>query len=618
MINIPKLPPFKRFCITIGAIPATYIESLSYYETLLWLCKYLQDTVIPAVNTNAAAVTELQEAFVTLQSYVDNYFENLDVQTEINNKLDEMVESGEFQEIIAQYLNTQIIYNTTELMLEDIDNIDVGTKVQTLGYYNINDGGGALFIITDTEPSDSYIQEGTKYARFIKEENSIYNVLQYGAKCDNDTDCSTIVNNLISYITSNGGGTLYFPKNKYNQYRMSNIQLKYGVNIISDNASFKPSNDNANPMFKLNSGAITNINYSLKIKGLNILANDSNTNQTIFDFTAINNESNGGGLWHSQIEDITIFGLKQNQVGINLNGVDADSVDNVNQYLAFNNINIYRNSESSICLKVYGQLGQTQFRNCEFNGSSKNLNGYNVKMESKGTSNDNILGGIRFENTTFQASQYGVYADYCTGLNFVDCWFENLQNALYFINNSHIKIDNCHFTNLSSETLKPIMFGNGCSLCGDNNYIQGQYGDLIRPISNSVVSNGINAHFNMWNYYYLQAYETTKVITPTSSELVANNNKIICYQLTGNNLLTTIKSMLPDGESLTIYVDPTVNASYLIRINASSTDIILPDGVDNYAIHAGQSITLKPISIVGMNTRKWVVVNTTGVITPTN
>ena len=67
----------------------------------MWFCNFLQEKVIPAVNNNADALAEVQNLMTQLQEYVDNYFENLDVQEEINNKLDEMAESGELTEIIA-------------------------------------------------------------------------------------------------------------------------------------------------------------------------------------------------------------------------------------------------------------------------------------------------------------------------------------------------------------------------------------------------------------------------------------------------------------------------------------------------------------------------------------
>ena len=125
MKEIIKLPPFKRFCMTIGNLPSSYVESLTYAELLYWFCDYLQNKVIPTIDNNAQAVQELQGLFTELQNYVNNYFENLDVQEEINNKLDEMVESG----TLAELLNSQVL-----TLLEDVtENINViNEKVENL------------------------------------------------------------------------------------------------------------------------------------------------------------------------------------------------------------------------------------------------------------------------------------------------------------------------------------------------------------------------------------------------------------------------------------------------------------------------------------------------------
>lgn len=45
----------------------------------------------------------LQDAVDALHDYVNNYFDNLDVQNEINNKLDSMYESGELADLISTY-----------------------------------------------------------------------------------------------------------------------------------------------------------------------------------------------------------------------------------------------------------------------------------------------------------------------------------------------------------------------------------------------------------------------------------------------------------------------------------------------------------------------------------
>lgn len=100
--------PFKKLVMTIGELPTSFIESMTYYELLAWFTNYLETVIIPTVNNNAEAVKELQDLFTELKNFVDNYFDNLDVQEEINNKLDEMAKDGTLQEIITNYLENYV------------------------------------------------------------------------------------------------------------------------------------------------------------------------------------------------------------------------------------------------------------------------------------------------------------------------------------------------------------------------------------------------------------------------------------------------------------------------------------------------------------------------------
>ena len=156
MINTITLPPFKKMCVTIGNLPSSFVESMSYYEALCWMYNYLDKTVIPAINTEGEAITELQTAFVTLKNYVDNYFENLDVQEEINNKLDEMADSGELEEIIGQYINTNSVlgFNTIN-DLKNAENLINGSFVKTYGKNSLNDGGGQFYKIRTITSGDT-------------------------------------------------------------------------------------------------------------------------------------------------------------------------------------------------------------------------------------------------------------------------------------------------------------------------------------------------------------------------------------------------------------------------------------------------------------------------------
>lgn len=137
MKKIETLTPFKRMCVTIGNLPTSFVESMSYYECLCWLVDYLENTVIPTINNNAEAVIELQDAFTVLKNYVDNYFKNLDVQEEINNKLDDLVEDGTMAQIINENifneLNTKVNTNTNNIGdLEELTTTDNSSLVNAI------------------------------------------------------------------------------------------------------------------------------------------------------------------------------------------------------------------------------------------------------------------------------------------------------------------------------------------------------------------------------------------------------------------------------------------------------------------------------------------------------
>lgn len=151
--------PFRRFVTTIGVFPTAFTDAMTYYECLAYLVKYIEDTVIPAVNENAEALEELQQYYAQLKSYIDNYFANLDVQDEINNKLDQMAEDGTLQEIITTYIQANVTWTFDSVAdMKNATNLVAGSYAQTLGYYNKNDGGGAIYYITDTADTNE-IQE---------------------------------------------------------------------------------------------------------------------------------------------------------------------------------------------------------------------------------------------------------------------------------------------------------------------------------------------------------------------------------------------------------------------------------------------------------------------------
>lgn len=281
--NIKPISPFIIFCQKV--IPLAFDESMSYYECLCALTNYLYNEVTPAVNNNADAVTELQ-------NYVKNYFDNLDVQQEINNKLDEMAEGGQLTDIIAQYLNLAgvLAYNNVNEM-KNADNIANGSIAKTLGFHEYNDGGGAYYKIR-TITNDDTVDNITIIA--ITTDNSLIaelipfykmSVKCFGAYGDGTHDDTSALQFAIGYNTY---GSVYFDKGEY----LISAPLKTYVdnskqcNIEMEKTTVIKANTNISCLIELgglggdNTGVIdreryikggildaTNCDYGLKING---------------------------------------------------------------------------------------------------------------------------------------------------------------------------------------------------------------------------------------------------------------------------------------------------------------------------------------------------------------
>lgn len=98
---INDLKPFRFWCQKV--LPAVYDDSLSYYELLCKVVELLNEAIENDENINTD-MDNVITAYNQLQSYVNTYFENLDVEQEINDKLDAMALSGELGTIISPFV----------------------------------------------------------------------------------------------------------------------------------------------------------------------------------------------------------------------------------------------------------------------------------------------------------------------------------------------------------------------------------------------------------------------------------------------------------------------------------------------------------------------------------
>lgn len=136
-----NVPPFVRYCSAI--IPTMFDDSLSYYEALCALNNFIQKNLVEVINNNASVTEEYIKLANDLKEYVENYFDNLDVQEEINNKLDAMVKDGTFDKIINQEIFGQLTSDVEKLKKAVNGKVYLGcffeTPSLTVSAYKSND-----------------------------------------------------------------------------------------------------------------------------------------------------------------------------------------------------------------------------------------------------------------------------------------------------------------------------------------------------------------------------------------------------------------------------------------------------------------------------------------------
>lgn len=216
------LNPFKWFILENFPFIEADFDALTNWQLFCKLGKEM-NKIIDNLNSLGIETENLSQAFIDLQNYVNDYFENLDVQEEINTKLDEMAEGGELTELIAQYLQLQglLCYNNLN-ELKNANNIAEGSFVKTYGTNQLGDGIMYFYKIrqiTNTDVVDNLqIISLANYPTLIAERISNFitndktNPIFYGADPTGQIDSSVAINNCI---LANKGGTINFSQGTY-------------------------------------------------------------------------------------------------------------------------------------------------------------------------------------------------------------------------------------------------------------------------------------------------------------------------------------------------------------------------------------------------------------------
>ena len=115
---VTKIPKFRRFVLQNFPFIEQDFDALTDYGLICKVVEYL-NKVIEQSNETSEQVELLTNAFNELKDYVDKYFDDLNLQEEVNNKLEVMAEDGTLANIINQ-----------EIFGELNDKVDAqGTKI---------------------------------------------------------------------------------------------------------------------------------------------------------------------------------------------------------------------------------------------------------------------------------------------------------------------------------------------------------------------------------------------------------------------------------------------------------------------------------------------------------
>lgn len=445
MINIENLNPFPKFCCSIGMIPTSYKVSYTYEEQLLWFCDFLENTVIPTVNNNGQAVEELQNLFVTLTNYVNNYFDNLDVQTEINNKLDEMAESGVLEEIINSYLQIKslITFDTVNDM-KNSTNLVNGSFAKTLGFYTLNDGGSSLYKIrnvTNNDVIDNILIisiNNNLVAELIY--NQSINIKQFGAYGDGIHDDTVSLQKALDFA--------YHLTNASN-YNSLKVFMPKGKYLISDGLNLTSSS--------LNGSELSNIMIEGEGQGATVIITNFVENENAIFLNASSKFT---------LKNLSFKNISNNNVdvtAIKISGssmlIDLENIFVYNFYVGFDVsicVGSIKNCFANSCncgFKVYGT--STNLINCY--ASQCNIKHSNVDYDGCGYYLNTLYSVLEACASDSNTTAYYIIKN---GITLLNCGMEGDTNGIVIntpnsnVYEAPIVINGFLFDNISKPTIK--------------------------------------------------------------------------------------------------------------------------------------------------------------------
>ena len=452
--NYKHLTPFKWFVIQNFPFIEADFDAITNWQLFEKLGNEI-NKIIDSQNNVGLQMENVTNEFIALDDYVRNYFDTLDVQEEINNKLDEMVEQGTLQEIIASYLNSKAVFgfDTVEDMKNSTNLID-GSYAETLGYHNKNDGGKALYkirTITNDDVVDEMkiieINDGADDLIAELIEDTQINVKQFGAYGDNTHDDTLVLQNALNLYDN-----VYIPKG---DYLISNALV---LNTTNRKINIRGEKQ-LSTLISTENTEIFTFNKTAQISIENIVI----TRQEITHTYRLASFENISKLY---INKVNVVGIdetdKTNFDNVLIKNVTISNIENC----VFQNASLELQSwdvkiskswfwsiSENYCIKIY-HCGNINIDNCDF--VPPFLNRHTNYIETKNQTSEN------WSNIVAQA---GIIIDYfCNGININNCYIDGndttrtgrgiiINNACFNINivNNRSNLMNDNLITISSS-----------------------------------------------------------------------------------------------------------------------------------------------------------------------
>lgn len=468
------IPKFRRFVLQNFPFIEEDFDALTDYALICKVIEYLNN-VITSQNEVVAEVESLEGLFNDLKSFVDNYFDNLDVQEEINTKIEQMVEDGTLQDILLDYATVSKVYDTTREMIADSANLVVGEKVRTLGYYNVNDGGGAEFVIESSTNTTYQINLGDKYASLIA---TNVGVDQLGANGGNNAlsvyfdtleDAQKVYPNATELTELIGGVAIQCAINYYHDHKIS-----FGRNTYYTNTTLTSSTYNR-----------IYLSGDAKWKSVIQRTDTSESTTSILELTSSSTRC--------VIENLDFVGPYE---------VTDTSEATLNTYKVRG---IYCNHSS------YNTIKNCAFRLCgsgvnnEKSWDNSIIDCYFVRCKYGLATFDNDNNNLRIEHCFAEYNNYGLYLSAGRSQLIINCDFEkNNVRGIQRFNEGDIQIISCYFEDdiriyESASNVDNVLIS-GCSFYQSSGHDEPEF---YSPI---LLNGGSSSRYTVMNCNFIDKY----------------------------------------------------------------------------------------------------------------